>query len=286
MSPPVASIDGPNASDDEAYLETEDGATLSVRFSKDTKTQSNVHDSSHTNSTTKSQSRSLRGNMTRTVKDRDPLFYYEIVAVLGVGSMGSVAKVRKRAAVVGGSARLDLVHHFRREKRLQTCFEIPLIGGFFQYCLKGLHIVKDAEQAIESIENKRQLMSRNSSILQQNAPAQNIYADGDIEDPTTALSGDSSEEIHHSNNSSNNSNNNNNNHQDLSLTASNNSGSLSSYEVTRAMKSIHLSRVTDPAFVEELKNEIRILRKLDHPHIVKAMETVGYAIREMKYYMN
>jgi hypothetical protein len=32
-----------------------------------------------------------------------------------------------------------------------------------------------------------------------------------------------------------------------------------------AMKSIHLSRVTDPAFVEELKNEIQILRSLDHP---------------------
>ena len=40
-----------------------------------------------------------------------------------------------------------------------------------------------------------------------------------------------------------------------------------------AMKSIHLSRVTDDSFVQELKNEIQILRRLDHPHIVRAIET-------------
>jgi serine/threonine protein kinase len=39
------------------------------------------------------------------------------------------------------------------------------------------------------------------------------------------------------------------------------------------MKSIHLSRVTDDSFVTELKNEISILKKLDHPHIVRAIET-------------
>jgi len=40
-----------------------------------------------------------------------------------------------------------------------------------------------------------------------------------------------------------------------------------------AMKSIHLSRVNDNNFVQELKNEIAILKKLDHPHIVKPIET-------------
>lgn len=39
------------------------------------------------------------------------------------------------------------------------------------------------------------------------------------------------------------------------------------------MKSIHLSRVTDPSFVEELRNEVRILRDVDHPHIVRPIET-------------
>jgi serine/threonine protein kinase len=41
------------------------------------------------------------------------------------------------------------------------------------------------------------------------------------------------------------------------------------------MKSIHLSRVTDDSFATELKNEISILKALDHPHIVRAMETFG-----------
>jgi calcium-dependent protein kinase len=43
-----------------------------------------------------------------------------------------------------------------------------------------------------------------------------------------------------------------------------------------AMKSIHLSRVTDDSFVQELKNEIAILKKLDHPHIVRPIETYQY----------
>jgi serine/threonine protein kinase len=42
-----------------------------------------------------------------------------------------------------------------------------------------------------------------------------------------------------------------------------------------AMKSIHLSRVTDGSYLTELKNEIAILKALDHPHIVRAMESFG-----------
>jgi serine/threonine protein kinase len=38
-----------------------------------------------------------------------------------------------------------------------------------------------------------------------------------------------------------------------------------------ALKSIQLDRVS-PSFLEELENEINILRSLDHPHIVKARE--------------
>ena len=48
-------------------------------------------------------------------------------------------------------------------------------------------------------------------------------------------------------------------------------GGVSSIEY--AMKSIHLSRVTDESFVTELKNEISILKQLDHPHIVRPIET-------------
>lgn len=41
-------------------------------------------------STGSSSSHGLRGRLMREhVKDRDPLFYYEVVSVVGVGSMGA-----------------------------------------------------------------------------------------------------------------------------------------------------------------------------------------------------
>jgi serine/threonine protein kinase len=42
-----------------------------------------------------------------------------------------------------------------------------------------------------------------------------------------------------------------------------------------ALKSIQLDRVK-PLFVEELKNEIAILKSTDHPNIVKAHEVYTY----------
>lgn len=56
-----------------------------------------------------------------------------------------------------------------------------------------------------------------------------------------------------------------------STTSYSNTSSLK-YEVNYALKSIHLNHISDQSFVEELKNEIEILKKLDHPHIVRPME--------------
>eukprot|EP00934_Nitzschia_sp_Nitz4_P000490 Nitzschia sp. Nitz4//scaffold133_size116822//66538//68818//NITZ4_003809-RA/size116822-snap-gene-0.5-mRNA-1//1//CDS//3329535402//490//frame0 len=53
----------------------------------------------------------------------------------------------------------------------------------------------------------------------------------------------------------------------------------SEYANTYAMKSIHLNRITDQSFLTELRNEIGILRKLDHPHIVRAIETYEHRQR-------
>lgn len=49
--------------------------------------------------------------------------------------------------------------------------------------------------------------------------------------------------------------------------------SSTSYGLTYAMKSIHLSRLADNSYVDELKNEVEILKSLDHPHVVRAIET-------------
>jgi calcium-dependent protein kinase len=43
-----------------------------------------------------------------------------------------------------------------------------------------------------------------------------------------------------------------------------------------AMKSIHLNRITDETFIDELQNEIEILKQLDHPHIVRLIETFNH----------
>jgi len=47
-------------------------------------------------------------------------------------------------------------------------------------------------------------------------------------------------------------------------------------DVIYALKSIHLNRVSNSDFMKELKNEVAILKELDHPHIVKCYETFYY----------
>ena len=42
------------------------------------------------------------------------------------------------------------------------------------------------------------------------------------------------------------------------------------------MKSIHYKLIKDKVFVEELRNEVALLRSLDHPHIVRVHSTYDY----------
>ena len=169
---------------------------------------------------TKFASRVLRGNLTRTQMNRDPLTYYEITQVLGVGSMGSVAKVRKRAQAIGGSARKSVQERVQWEHRIATCFKLPLVGGLFSFCLR-----RKADQWLEEISERR---------------ADNIAGGDNLNSVTSTTK------------------------------------STTSSEMIFAMKSIHLSRITDDTFVEELRNEVCILKTLDHPHIIKAIETFDH----------
>jgi Protein kinase domain len=180
------------------------------------------------------RSKVLRSNLTRTHKNRDPLFYYEVQKVLGVGSMGSVVKVRKRDEVIGGSARKELQGTFRREKLLQDCGRIPFCGWIAQHCL--WNPLGNHEQSIRP----GSVTSSIRSLL------------GSKEGPFRSLT-DSA----HSTDSF----------------GTPTPQPKKKYDMTYAMKSIHLSRVTDPAFVEELRNEVAVLKALDHPHIVRCIET-------------
>eukprot|EP00980_Cylindrotheca_fusiformis_P002965 scaffold683_cov124-Cylindrotheca_fusiformis.AAC.34 len=181
-------------------------------------------------------SKSLRSNLTREQLDRDPLFFYEVIKTLGAGSMGSVARVKKRTNVVGGSARKEIQEAVKRQKRHRKCLKIPIIGNLFRFCIDG-----DLKH-----QNENGLFfktsTRFSSILKQNG---SVLAKME--------SFDSYRESFHG--------------SDVSDSSRKNSG------IHYAMKSIHLNRVTDSSFVYELRNEIAILKQLDHPHIVRAIET-------------
>ena len=62
--------------------------------------------------------------------------------------MGSVARVKKRTSVVGGSARKDIQEAVKRQKRNRECLKIPLIGGLFRMCISGDLSVKKSESSM------------------------------------------------------------------------------------------------------------------------------------------
>lgn len=175
------------------------------------------------------RSKELRSNLTRSQLNRDPLFYYEIKVILGVGSMGSVVKVRKRDEVVGGSARKNLQGAFRQEKIARECMRIPFCGWFAEHCL--WNPLSNHEQSNQN--SLRNLVGSPFKAI--NDSGRSVESTGTLETPTKPA-----------------------------------------YSMEYAMKSIHLSRVTDIVFIEELRNEIEVLKALDHPHIVRCIETFEY----------
>lgn len=187
---------------------------------------------------------SLRSNLTRQQRDRDPLFFYEIVTTLGVGSMGSVARVKKRTHVIGGSARVGVQEAARREKRDKKCLNIPIIGGIFRMCIDGdLRHSKNSKFTSNDSDGLTNSSGGSFGFLfnsNRSAPSPPSYSRSDSV---------------------------------TSLVSIGSTTSSRTQTIQYAMKSIHLNRVTDNSFLTELRNEIEILKKLDHPHIVRAMET-------------
>jgi hypothetical protein len=181
-------------------------------------------------------SKELRGNLTRRQMNRNPYTYYEVMNILGLGSMGSVSMVRKRPSAIGGSARKNVSNDENegenlvaepREQDQLVCFQLPIIGPI----------------AIWLHQSFRKTISSDDIITKSKS---NSDRTGDTLQTVGSQDND------------------------------NNSQTSTSSDLKFAMKSIHLSRCTDPSFVEELQNEIAILKTLDHPHIEKVMETFEY----------
>lgn len=173
--------------------------------------------------------------MREHIKDRDPLFYYNIDKIVGVGSMGSVAVVSKREDAVGGSSRKNIVESFRRHQKQEKCFRTPLLGPLFRFCVEDIGIGRhkshsSGHKSTDSDSSSISFLSSLTASKRDLFTASERSAVSDCED----------------------------------------SRSQRSYgEMKYAMKSIHLNRITDETFVEELQNEIMILKQMDHPHIVR-----------------
>jgi serine/threonine protein kinase len=132
--------------------------------------------------------------------------YYDLIEVLGVGSMGTVAKVKKKDSAVGGSAR----EAFRKAEH-KCCYGLPLTC-----CFAGEGDEK--EGALISVDSNPHLLKKSSSMI--------TYGD----------------------------------HRDSYF----------------ALKSIVLERAANDTFIAELQNEVAILKTLDHPSIVKPLETFSH----------
>ena len=210
----------------------------------------------------------LHKNMMRHIKNRDPFSVYEVLEVCGVGSMGSVSKVRKRRNVVGGSAR---PHNVSTRAAFLcdcnpvtgTCSSVPILGGMFRFCFgkrgkrrragTGASGGMDSLRSADGASDHHQSSSSPFSSIHTNSERSAIFSSFRRKDNLLTPSRHS-EQL---------------------------SGSLhvkrdEKIDVIFALKSIHLSRVSDPTFVNELKNEIELLRSLDHPHIVRPIEVYSY----------
>ena len=181
----------------------------------------------------------LRGSLTREQLNRDPFFFYEVTKVLGEGSMGSVKLVRKKHDKIGGSARRDIQEAVKRQKKNQECLNIPVVGGLFNFCIDG--------SLKGSYKGDSGSSSRRSLSLSSRAFSNILSAKGDLLSLSVNTTSDDSA-------------------IDLGSTLSADS---SSTEIVYAMKSIILSHVSNAEFIEELRNEIAVLKSLDHPHIVR-----------------
>ena len=222
----------------------------------------------------------LHSSLMRTQKHRDPYRYYEVLKVLGDGSMGSVSKVKKRKSAIGGSARRTFVeeeskHHSSKNKHfLHRCFS---------FCIPGAS-EKDKNHAFVSTEKPGKLTNGAASDHGRTNSGGSRESTGAIS-AISALTGDSSSRYYNDDMTTN----------DTNGSATENSkqrkpkkhykkaSSIISYTgektVSYALKTIILSRVTDATFRKELLNEIAILRSVDHPNIVRAIETYDYQNR-------
>ena len=203
---------------------------------------------------------SLHHSLMRTQKKKDPYRYYEVIKIMGDGSMGSVAMVKKRKSAIGGSARKLYVTNEKQHRRNGIFKLFPCLLTF---CLPNKDGVIQEEEtkdgAFTTSIDPTLSMSNDSGFsgitMDQSITASSDSGSNDDDDDDSGTTGARSGSSHSSM---------------ISF------GGNKKYGVIYALKSIVMDRVSDPIFIKELQNEISILKTLDHPNICKAIETYEY----------
>lgn len=233
-------------------------------------------------------------------KGADPLQYYEIVRTLGAGSMGNVSLVRKKAEAIGGSARPHNISPISRRRALvedslrkitkqtppsSSSSSRPTSTSSRSCCLFGRCLQacagKDGKRHFSALlDTKRtstgtteasspktssgsghrqqdKSMGNSTSIATLIQTKPNILIDVPQKEGTKA------NEYHTTEGTTS-------TPLERNQSATSND---STYEMHYAMKSIHLNRLKDEVYRLELRNEVEILKSLDHPHIVRPIET-------------
>ena len=212
----------------------------------------------------------------RTQKHRDPYRYYEVLKVLGDGSMGSVSKVKKRKSAIGGSARRTFVEEESKHHRSKNTH---FLHRCFSFCIPGSSEKTKDHAFVSTDKIKHTNGVPKDSNTERNHSGGSRESNGAIS-TISALTGDSSsryfnDETNHGSGE--------NDKREKPKKHYKKSSSIISYtgekNVVYALKTIILSRVTDATFRKELLNEIAILRSIDHPNIVRAIETYDYQNR-------
>ena len=161
---------------------------------------------------------------------------YKFAKDLGQGSMGDVKLVKKRKDKVGGSARRDVQKATALRRKKENLC--------FRIPLLGdllCHLTLNNQDELTGA-------SHHSVISFLSSKSEDMTQSTGV---TTATRGFEDSLV------------------DKTGKASNN-------EIVYAMKSIHLEQLGDQTYIDELRNEIALLKDLDHPNIVRAIETFEY----------
>lgn len=107
---------------------------------------------------------SLNSNLMRSHQEKDPFQYYEVMKMVGEGSMGSVCLVKKRESALGGSARKVFVERQKRRKvaSILPCFSFCLPGDSSEETKEGALITSPEEDDAISTTSSR---SKSSAMV-------------------------------------------------------------------------------------------------------------------------